>query len=89
VSFTIRRGGRPKKGKGPSVEELLIVTDMRRENRPTREIIDKLMARGLSEATALRRLRLAESSKGADMDLNHQDRQTMVVMFKSKPEAES
>lgn len=66
-SFTVRRGGRPSKGKGPTVEELLIVADMRRENRQTKEIIEKLMARGLSEATAFRRLRLAESPRGAEM----------------------
>ena len=88
-SFSARRAGRPRKGKGPTVEELLIVTQMRDENRPTKEIIEKLMARGLSRQAAFRRLRLAESPRGADMILKHRDGSVTVTEIKTKPRADS
>jgi hypothetical protein len=62
---------------------------MRRDNLQTKEIIEKLMARGLSEATAFRRLRLAESPRGADMILKHRDGSKMVMDIKTKSRSDS
>ena len=61
------------------------VKAMINEGLAAQEIVDRLMAEGLSQSTAFRRLRLAK----ADMDLNQQDGQTTVLFFQRKPEAES
>lgn len=55
------------------------------EGLAAQEIVDRLMAEGLSQSTAFRRLRLAK----AEMDLPHQDGQRTVAFFKRKPEDQS